>query len=123
MMRITCAHHFLRSIMYKRKFIIVILIGVIFALKPTDSPILSQVACQTAYAETIEQNPNANDSSTQQPAQNDSIFNRIFGSRQDSIREQESWRGRVIRAFISFSLAALLAAGLAFRPRKNLPIF
>jgi hypothetical protein len=91
--------------MYKRKFIIVILIGIIIALNLTVSPILSHVTCQSAHAETIEQNPNANESSTLQPAENDSIFNRIFGSRQDSIREQESWQVRVIRAFISFSLA------------------
>jgi uncharacterized membrane protein YhiD involved in acid resistance len=54
--------------------------------------------------------------------QNNSTFNRIFGSPPET-HTQVSWITRTIKAFISFSLAAILAAGLAFRPRKNLPLF
>src|SRR5262245_39419630 len=57
------------------------------------------------------------------PDQNNSTFNRIFGSPPETAHTQVSWITRTIKAFISFSLAAILAAALAFRPRKNLPIF
>jgi uncharacterized membrane protein YhiD involved in acid resistance len=56
------------------------------------------------------------------PAQDDSLFGQLFGSQPAPTAGQESWSTRVIRALISFMIAALLAAALAFRPRKNLSI-
>jgi Domain of unknown function (DUF4956) len=100
-----------------------IIVAVIFALSLPAGPIFSHFTLTTAQPEEIGQLPNANAASIPQPAQDDSFFTRIFGPQQNSMQAQESWPARTIRALISFSLAALLAAGLAFRPRKNLPIF
>lgn len=109
--------------MYRHKIIVVILIGVIFVLGFADSPILGDLTCPKAHAEEIEQNPDATTPVVPPPAQNDSFITRIFGSQEESFLAQGSWLARVIKALISFSLAAFLAAGLAFRPRKNLSFF
>ncbi|MCI0666148.1 MAG: hypothetical protein L0220_34275, partial [Acidobacteria bacterium] len=68
--------------MSKRKFMLVILIGVTSALSLTDSPVLGHLTCHRAHAEAIEQNP------TPPPAQNGSFFTRIFGSQQVSMQAQ-----------------------------------
>jgi hypothetical protein len=65
---------------------------------------------------------NQNQTPTPTPAQNDSWLGRLFGSQPGSSIPQEGWLRRVIRALVSFIVAAVLATGLAFRPRKNLPI-
>ncbi len=57
------------------------------------------------------------------PTQNDSLFERLFGSQPSPATTHESWSTRVIKALLSFALAALLAAMLAFRPRKDISIF
>jgi hypothetical protein len=100
----------------------VILVAVIVALNLVAGPTLAHLTHQKVQGEEIAQTPNADTASTLQPAQNDPFFTRIFGPQPETGQVQESWPARVIRALISFSLAALLAAGLAFRPRKNLPI-
>lgn len=56
------------------------------------------------------------------PARNDSLFARLFAAQQGLSDGHESWPTRVGRAVVSFVIAALLAAILAFRPRKNLSI-
>jgi uncharacterized membrane protein YhiD involved in acid resistance len=56
------------------------------------------------------------------PAQDDSLFGQLFGPQPGERGEQESWSVRVVRALVSFVIAALLATALAFRPRKNLSI-
>jgi hypothetical protein len=85
--------------------------------------ILAASTDRTMRAEAMAQTPDAGAAATPAPEQNNSIFNRIFGSQPEPLHTQGSWLERMLRAFISFSLAAILAAGLAFRPRKNLPIF
>jgi uncharacterized membrane protein YhiD involved in acid resistance len=109
--------------MYKHKFKIVILIGVTLLLSFGYSPMIDYLAFPGVLAEELEQNSDANSPSVPSQAQNDSFITRIFGSQEDSLLTQESWPARAIRALISFSLAALLAAALAFRPRKNLSFF
>jgi uncharacterized membrane protein YhiD involved in acid resistance len=53
------------------------------------------------------------------PNQDDSLFDQLFGPQPSPSGEQESWSRLVARALVSFVIAALLAAALAFRPRKN----
>ena len=96
-----------------------ILIASFFVLNLADSSILWSLTCDNTHAEEIEQTSDAKAPSAPPPAQNDSFFTRTFGSLQDSLQGQEGWPARVLRAFISFTFAALLAAALAFRPRKN----
>jgi uncharacterized membrane protein YhiD involved in acid resistance len=56
------------------------------------------------------------------PAEDDSLFGQIFGSQPEPGGTRESWSTRVVGALVSFVIAALLAAALAFRPRKNLSL-
>jgi uncharacterized membrane protein YhiD involved in acid resistance len=56
------------------------------------------------------------------PTQDDSLFGQLFGPQPGERGEQESWSTLVVRALVSFVIAALLAAALAFRPRKNLSL-
>jgi uncharacterized membrane protein YhiD involved in acid resistance len=51
----------------------------------------------------------------------DSFLSRLFGSQTHRAPARESWPWRIARSALSFMLAALLAAGLAFRPHKGLP--
>ena len=51
----------------------------------------------------------------------DSFLSRLFGSQTDRGTTRESWPWRIARSILSFMLATLLAAGLAFRPRSGLP--
>jgi Domain of unknown function (DUF4956) len=67
-------------------------------------------------------NASQNQPPSPEPAQNDSLFVRIFGQQPGVSDEHESWSTRVVKALVSFLIAALLAAVLAFRPRKNLSI-
>lgn len=56
-----------------------------------------------------------------QPAE--SIFSHILGTNSDSASTKLNMAQRVTRAILGFAAASLLAALLAFRPRKNLPLF
>lgn len=66
---------------------------------------------------------NGNQSLSLALAQNASLFERLFGAHPGSATAQESWSMRVFKASLSFAIAALLATILAFRPRKDIPIF
>lgn len=52
----------------------------------------------------------------------DSFLSRLFGSQTGSGTTRESWPWRIARSALSFLLATLLAAGLAFRPRRGPPL-
>jgi uncharacterized membrane protein YhiD involved in acid resistance len=52
----------------------------------------------------------------------DSFLSRLLGSQTDRGTTRESWPWRIARSAFSFLLAALLAAGLAFRPRRGFPV-
>lgn len=53
----------------------------------------------------------------------DSFFSHVFGTTSDSASTTSTMAQRVTRAILGFAAASLLAALLAFRPRKNLPLF
>jgi hypothetical protein len=57
------------------------------------------------------------------PARNESLFERLFGSQPSPVTANGSWLTRVLKALLSFTLAAVLATMLAFRPRKDISIF
>jgi uncharacterized membrane protein len=52
-----------------------------------------------------------------------SFLSRLFSLQSGTEPESDSGMVRVARALVSFALAAFLAACVAYRPRKNLPIF
>jgi hypothetical protein len=60
--------------------------------------------------------------SSPQPAENNSLWNRLFGSELGP-GVHEGWLTRIIKALVSFIVATLLATVLAFRPRKNISLF
>jgi hypothetical protein len=94
------------------------------------SPSPSCLICPAVQAAQIEQRRNADPTPTPTPASDNSIFSSIFQTQPGTGQTQPgtghphpSRAVRVIQALISFALAAFLAACLAFRPRKNLPLF
>ena len=56
-------------------------------------------------------------------ASDDSIFSHIFEPDPSTPTHPESWTAVILRIVWRFALAAFLAALLAFRPRRDLPIF
>lgn len=61
--------------------------------------------------------------SKHQAEKNESVFSQLFGSSSPTDAPQESMPVHIGKIAISFLLAALLAAAVAFRPRKQLPVF
>lgn len=94
-------------------------ITLMFYLAP--SPLPGHLLFPTVQAGRIEQPRNAE--ATPTPASDHSISSSIFGAQPGSGHPNGSRVIRVATALISFALAAFLAACLAFRPRKNLPLF
>jgi uncharacterized membrane protein YhiD involved in acid resistance len=89
----------------------------------------AQQARQSANANSNNaNNNNANTQSTQQPEtmdeENETFFSRFFGNGNGlpGQTRNESWMVTILRMIIRLMLATLLAAILAFRPRKDLPL-
>jgi uncharacterized membrane protein YhiD involved in acid resistance len=81
--------------------------------------IINELAANFSFLITdVHQNPTPSPA----PAQDDSLFGQLFGLQPGERGKQESWSTLVVRALVSFVIAALLAAALAFRPRKNLSL-
>jgi hypothetical protein len=77
----------------------------------------------TARRSALRAEPNQNQPSSPASAQNDSLFERLFGSQPGSATASESWSKSIFKALLSFAIAAVLATILAFRPRKDISIF
>jgi hypothetical protein len=103
-----------------RQFVPVAL--VLLALYLTINQRPGQLMQTTVQAARYEQPRQAVPVAEPSPSPEPNIIARIFGGRPHIGPPDESGTARVIRALISFALAALLATCLAFRPRKNLPI-
>jgi uncharacterized membrane protein YhiD involved in acid resistance len=94
--------------------------------------LLAQLGPSVAQAQvTASQNASLNDVATDAGRQSapsdaadkeDSFLSRLFGSQTDRGTTRESWPWRIARSAFSFLLATLLAAGLAFRPRRGFPV-
>jgi hypothetical protein len=73
---------------------------------------------KTTRAET-----SANSNAKHQAEKNESFFSKLFGGSSPSDTPQESWPLHLGKIVLSFLLAGLLAAAVAFRPRKQPPVF
>jgi uncharacterized membrane protein YhiD involved in acid resistance len=103
--------------------------------KPSDTAAQNRTATQTAAPQT-RQSANANNTNTQsaqtqtQPTTDDatseeeSFLSRFFGNGQEIPGQprHENWVVTILRIIVRLMLATLLAAILAFRPRKDLPM-
>ncbi len=106
----------------RRSFAIAFLIFTgCFFLTENSTTGFAQSEDERAKSPRSETAPNA--SSKHQGERNDSFFSQLFGSSTPADPTQESLSVRVGKIVISFLLAALLAAAVAFRPRKQLPVF
>jgi hypothetical protein len=82
----------------------------------------------TLLAQSEEEKPKNTRSETaanskHQAEKNESFFSQLFGSSSPSEAPQESLPVHIGKIVISFLLAALLASAVAFRPRKQPPVF
>jgi uncharacterized membrane protein YhiD involved in acid resistance len=113
-----------------RVFRILILAAVFLALSPSvylEADHLIGIERQPVVIDQLAENfiiaaAHQNQAPSPTPAEDDSLFGQLFGSQPGPSGEQESWSTRVAKALVSFVIAALLAAALAFRPRKNLSL-
>jgi uncharacterized membrane protein YhiD involved in acid resistance len=102
----------------------------IFGNRPGDSGMRDNAASPTA-AETKQNNSNNAPAAQNQPQQTNgngksspSFFTEIFGAGPDSDpTHPERWSNTLLRVTVRLSLAALLTAMLAFRPRKFAVLF
>jgi hypothetical protein len=84
----------------------------------------------TLFAQSEEDKPKNSRAETTAPAsakqkaeKNESFFTQLFDSSSPADATQESLPVHVGKIFISFLLAALLAAAVAYRPRKQPPVY
>lgn len=98
--------------------------------KPLSASVQRQSTTQTATPQNRQAtgNDNANTQSTQQSQatveENETFFSRFFGTDQElpGQNPNESWMVTILRIIIRLLMATMLAAILAFRPRKALPL-
>jgi hypothetical protein len=96
----------------------------IFLLLAQPGPSIAQIqatASQNASLNEVATDAGRQSAPSDTADKEDSFLSRLLGSQTDRGTTRESWSWRIARSALSFLLAALLAAGLAFRPRRRLP--